>query len=227
MSSLGVRLRSAREDRGVSQAELAKAVGARQSSINDIEADRIKTSSYLLKIANHLNVDPHWLETGTGSIRGVGVEIINQGATLPLFDWDTVVQCALDRNFDKPVLDMIYRCPVAHSNKAFTTMLEHKRDQFPKGTVLFIDPVGNYKNGDYVIVVFPDSGMMDFCQLVSDGINTYLKSLDESIDLALRNREVRFDTVEGGEMSLPQTKRKDAPLALLVGRAIFQGYRFL
>lgn len=227
MSSLGDRLKSAREDRGVSQAGLAKAIGARQSSINDIEAGRIKTSTYLLKIANHLNVDPHWLETGVGSIRGVGVEIVNQGATLPLFDWDTVVQCALDNNFDKPVLDMTYRCPVAHSKRAFTTLLEHDRDRFPQGTVLFVDPVGNYKNGDYVVVVFPDSGMMDFCQLVSDGISTYLKSLDPSIDPALRNREVRFDMVEGGEMSLPQTKQKDAPLSLLVGRVIFQGCRFL
>ena len=223
MSSLGDRLKSAREDRGLSQAELSKAVGAQPSSINDIESGRVKTSTYLLKIANHLNVDPNWLETGSGSIRGVGVQIVNQGAALPLFDWDTILECALEDNFNKPVLDMLYRCPVKHSDKAFTTLLTRERESFACNSILFVDPAGIYKNGDYVLAAFPDSKMLDVCMLVSNGMTTFVKSLDPALDSGTRNTEVRLSTVGGGQIDLPVTTKKSVPKVILTGRIFFEG----
>ncbi len=227
MSSLGDRLKSVRRERRMSQAALAKAVGSRQSSINDIESGRNKTSTYLLKIANVLNVDPNWLETGVGEIRGVGVEIVNQGAALPLYDWIGVVDVALDESKERAVIDTLYRCPVKHSKDAYTISVEKNMDGFNAGSVLFIDPAGQYKNGDFVVVVFPESRMADLRMLVSDGMNTFIKSLDLSIDSSLRMAEVKLSCMSGGDLILPVSKKKDVPTAVLAGRLIFMGKRFL
>ncbi|MGI9273847.1 MAG: helix-turn-helix domain-containing protein [Endozoicomonas sp.] len=225
MSTLGDRLKVARTERGLSQSELARAVGSRQSSINDIESGRISKSTYILPISRVLNVDPNWLETGVGSLRGTGVTILNQGAPLPLYHWDTIVEIALDNNFEKSVIDMLYRCPVKHSERAFTTVLEHARGELKKGAVLFLDPVTKFTNGDYVLVVFPESRMMDLRLLVSDGVNAYLKSLDPEMPAERAMSEFRFTCLGGGELAVPQTKNQEMPEAILAGRVIFFGHR--
>lgn len=225
MSTLGARLKTARTERGLSQSELARAVGSRQSSINDIEAGRINKSTYILPIARVLNVDPNWLETGVGSLRGVGVEILNQGAPLPLYHWDTLVEIALDDDFDKSVIDMLYRCPVKHSAKAFTTVLDRPRGELKSGAVLFLDPVTKFTNGDYVLVVFPQGRMADLRLLVSDGVKSYLKSLDPEMPADSALSEFRFSCLEGGELAVPQSNNSEVPQAILAGRVIFFGHR--
>lgn len=66
----GDRLRQARKDKGVSQADLARAVGyKRETSISEIENGRVQTAPLpvLAKIAEVLDVDLHWLITGQRS----------------------------------------------------------------------------------------------------------------------------------------------------------------
>ena len=67
LSFLKDRLRSLRKKAGLSQAELAKRVGARQGNINDLESGRNKSSKYLIAIAEVFAVDPLWLERGVCS----------------------------------------------------------------------------------------------------------------------------------------------------------------
>lgn len=64
MTTLGQRLKQAREAAGVSQGKLAEAVGMRQPSIQAIEKGEVRGTKHLLAIARTLNVDPDWLETG-------------------------------------------------------------------------------------------------------------------------------------------------------------------
>ncbi|MBV2160223.1 LexA family transcriptional regulator [Achromobacter denitrificans] len=70
MSALKDRLAEARTESGLSQAQLAKAVGAGQSTIASIENGRNKGSSLFLDIARTLGVNVEWLMEGTGPKRG-------------------------------------------------------------------------------------------------------------------------------------------------------------
>lgn len=70
MSALKDRLAEARTESGLSQAQLAKAVGAGQSTIASIENGRNKGSSLFLDLARALGVNVEWLMDGTGPKRG-------------------------------------------------------------------------------------------------------------------------------------------------------------
>ncbi|MDF8362173.1 LexA family transcriptional regulator [Achromobacter anxifer] len=72
MSPLKDRLAQARTESGLSQAQLAKAVGAGQSTIASIESGRNKGSSLFLDLARALNVNVEWLMDGSGPKRGAG-----------------------------------------------------------------------------------------------------------------------------------------------------------
>lgn len=69
MSTLSERLKQARLDAGLSQAELARQLGAGQSTIASIENGRNQSSGRLVDIAQLLNVSPTWLASGQGSRR--------------------------------------------------------------------------------------------------------------------------------------------------------------
>ncbi len=72
MNPLKDRLAQARTESGLSQAQLAKAVGAGQSTIASIESGRNKGSSLFLDLARALDVNVEWLMDGTGPKRGAG-----------------------------------------------------------------------------------------------------------------------------------------------------------
>lgn len=64
MSDLGTRLRETRKSKGLSQADVAKAVGMSQPSYNALERGVASKSIYLTEIAKVLQVDSYWLLTG-------------------------------------------------------------------------------------------------------------------------------------------------------------------
>jgi transcriptional regulator with XRE-family HTH domain len=64
MSTLGERVREARKRLKLSQAELAKRVGVRQPTINDIENESTKGTAHIVKLAIALRVSPFWLDGG-------------------------------------------------------------------------------------------------------------------------------------------------------------------
>lgn len=66
MSELASRLKTARALLGISQADLAKRIGAGQSTIASIENGRNNGSGRLVDIAKALNVRPEWLARGEG-----------------------------------------------------------------------------------------------------------------------------------------------------------------
>ena len=66
MNTLSERLKQARLDAGLSQAELAKQLGAGQSTIASIENGRNQSSGRLVDIAQVLGVNAAWLASGHG-----------------------------------------------------------------------------------------------------------------------------------------------------------------
>ena len=64
MSDLSTRLKESRKRSGKSQAALAEEVGMKQPSYQALESGKSLKSSFLPLIAQALNVDPIWLQTG-------------------------------------------------------------------------------------------------------------------------------------------------------------------
>ena len=64
MTTLGQRLKESRLKAGLSQGQVADAVGVKQPTYQALESGKTKKSAYLAEIAFVLNVDYHWLNTG-------------------------------------------------------------------------------------------------------------------------------------------------------------------
>ena len=62
------RLKQARKNAGLTQAQLAELAGIKQSSISEIERGLSRTSGHLVKIAQICQVDPIWLAEGYGAV---------------------------------------------------------------------------------------------------------------------------------------------------------------
>ncbi|MGA4125529.1 XRE family transcriptional regulator [Ralstonia nicotianae] len=67
MSTLGQRVKEAREAVPMTQEALARAVGVSQGLIGQIESGKNQGSKHIASLARVLNVSADWLETGMGS----------------------------------------------------------------------------------------------------------------------------------------------------------------
>lgn len=75
-NTLGTRIESVMQEKGMTQRGLARAVGIRQQSVFYLLRGTkgvAPRSRHIAKIADVLGVDPLWLETGLGDRRGSGV----------------------------------------------------------------------------------------------------------------------------------------------------------
>ena len=88
MSTLKERMVKARQEKGLTQAALAKAVGKSQSAIAAVESGRNKETSGLIAIARVLDVSPEWLETGVGEMHPRPIEA-NARPAPPLHFWSS------------------------------------------------------------------------------------------------------------------------------------------
>lgn len=66
METLGKRIKALRTAAGLTQVELAKALGLKQQTLSHIENDKGEGSRHIVAIAMALGVNPEWLEFGTG-----------------------------------------------------------------------------------------------------------------------------------------------------------------
>lgn len=69
MSTLGERLRQARENKNLTQQEVAERAGMSQPTYYKIESGKTKRTTYLNDLARVLGVNPEWLATGQGSMQ--------------------------------------------------------------------------------------------------------------------------------------------------------------
>lgn len=81
------RLKQARKDAGLTQAELADKVGIKQASVSEIERGLTRTSGYLVQLAQACGVNPVWLSDGTGSPE-ISKPAANATMLGPISVWD-------------------------------------------------------------------------------------------------------------------------------------------
>lgn len=66
MDSFAARVKSRRDELGLTQGQVAKASGLKQPDISKIERGDIKKTTELLGLARALECNPDWLDTGRG-----------------------------------------------------------------------------------------------------------------------------------------------------------------
>lgn len=78
MKKLNERITYARTKAGFSKAYIARSVGVSSPTVTDWESGKIKTieAGNLLKLAQVLNVDPEWLQTGKESRNRVDAQAL-------------------------------------------------------------------------------------------------------------------------------------------------------
>jgi transcriptional regulator with XRE-family HTH domain len=86
---VGVRLRHARNLRGINQEQLAKAAGMPQSAISQIETGRSKSPSggNLIAISRVLKISPEWLSHGRGPMDDNSLPALPQEALALAREW--------------------------------------------------------------------------------------------------------------------------------------------
>tara|TARA_B110001450_G_C17286262_1_gene345559 strand:+ start:166 stop:489 length:324 start_codon:yes stop_codon:yes gene_type:complete len=62
--NVGIRLKAARKQQGLTQAELSRISGVKQGTISAIETEVLKKSTFIVALSDAMGVDPIWLNTG-------------------------------------------------------------------------------------------------------------------------------------------------------------------
>lgn len=68
MKTLGQRIKSCREARGLTQGELGKSVGLDQTVISKLERGDMQETTKIVQLAQSLRVSAQWLATGKGQM---------------------------------------------------------------------------------------------------------------------------------------------------------------
>lgn len=85
LRTLAARLRYARERKGLTQEELARAVGTSQQVINHIEIGKTKKPRKIERIAQVLDVSPAWLQFGIEEL-----DALDKDAVMLALSWMTL-----------------------------------------------------------------------------------------------------------------------------------------
>ncbi len=85
MSTIGDRIRIARKQAGLNQPSLASRIGVTKSAVSQWEGDQTKNieGKNLLALARELSVDPDWLLTGKGEMKGRGADNVSLSPAPP------------------------------------------------------------------------------------------------------------------------------------------------
>lgn len=197
MSTFGERVRAAREAMGLSQQQLAEAVGIRQPSVAAIESGKAKASKKVFAMARVLKQDPEWLETGVGAMR-TGDTASPPPEPNPSQDKQTLVPApdtirnAASWPKDVPVMgvalggsqgdfslntaeisDYIRRPPaILPGRRVFALYVQgdSMRRWREPGDLVYLDPIRPARPGDRVVVELKP-------QVEGDGHPAYLKEL--------------------------------------------------
>ena len=173
MTTLGVRIKQAREAAKMSQQDLAVAVGIRQPSIQAIETGRAHGTKHLLAIAKALGQDPEWLESGTGGMRqhtrlqaDPGAFETNAGRKVAappvnIMPLDVPVYGVAvggsdgDFSLNGEIVDRVRRPPGLTENRnAFAVFVrgDSMEPRHYQGDLLYVDPMRPARAGDDVLV---------------------------------------------------------------------------
>lgn len=191
--NLAQRLRDARQLLGLTQVQLSKASGIKQSDISKIERGETLRPTGLIALARVLNVSPHWLADGEGQMHAnetpnvtlSGLSMANMARGLvPLISsvragtWGEINDHMPDTQETFPVREAKTGPHAFALRVEGDSMTSDNGLTFPEGTVLIVDPERAAKAGDYVVAKDVDTQRATFKRLTTDGARWYLKPLN-------------------------------------------------
>lgn len=185
--ALGKNVKKRREALGLTQEELADAIGKSQSVISSLEGRDSRSSSHIYAIAKALRTTADELMDGT--FKDSDLETVAPGPDIkglvPLIDWVAAGGWAEGSDlFEVGDAEKWMACPVSHGHRTFVlrvsgpSMDDGTPDGYPDGHLIYVDPDRAYKHNDDVIVKNGD-GRTTFKRLVCQGNDCWLKPLNE------------------------------------------------
>lgn len=152
----GHRLKASRKRRGLTQKELAAAVGCSQQTVVDIESQQQPASRFLSKIVRELGESLEWIESGLGSPAGATLD----STSLPHFDLEMAGLRAIDPRYIDAQVDSLYSPPLEASVQMYTVGVDRMTSQVMNKTVraddvLFVDVLAVPSPGSLILVVMP------------------------------------------------------------------------
>ena len=190
-STLASRLRDARTEKQMTQVQLSRVSGVRQSDISKIERGDTMRSTSTVELAQALGIDPVWLATGDGEMRfsasaSVEVEEMLGGRGVPLISWVQAGEWSdVSDPFHPGEAEDWLPCPVRHGPRTYCVRVRgdsmHNptgRPSYADGDIIFVDPDRESKAGDRVIVRLDDHQEATFKQLMIEDGRKLLKALN-------------------------------------------------
>lgn len=194
VNTIGERLKWAREQRGMTQAALAKAAGVSTSTIGNLESGLREKPRDFLAIAAALRVNPYWLERKFGqwdeirvpAPRGGSIEPAPARGEVPLISWvQAGAWSQIVDNFAPGDADEWLPCPVKHGPQTYavvvrgSSMYNPTGDlSFKDGDIIFVDPTREARHRSLVIVRLDDEAEATFKQLLVEGDERLLQALN-------------------------------------------------
>jgi SOS-response transcriptional repressor LexA len=192
METIGERVRHRRAQLGMSQEELAKVAGLKQSDISKIERGIIRRTTAVIELARALQCSPNYLALGEESEPGDGAmrkDILGVfHGKVPLISWvragnwsdvnDPFQPGEADDWIDVQGLQYGPNSFALTVNGDSMTSPSPGERTFPEGTLLIVDPSRVATANDFVIAKDVSTQRATFKKLVTDGSRWYLKALN-------------------------------------------------
>lgn len=173
VNTIAERLKQAREDKGLTQPELAERSGVSAGTIGNVESGLRKNPRELLAIAAALEVNPEWLKTGKGPKSRDSVEQAPYSRGLvPLI---SRVQAGNWNGANDPLhpgeAERWLECPVTHSERTYAlrvrgdsmTAPHGNARSYPEGCIIYVDPLRKSPvNGQRIIAKLEGSDEVTF-----------------------------------------------------------------
>ncbi|MBL4831292.1 MAG: LexA family transcriptional regulator [Aliivibrio sp.] len=175
-----------RKELGLTQADIAKAVGVSRVSVSLWEkGETTPKGIYISLLAKVLKCDVNWLLTGQGSPEPiekeatiVPVALQPQGA-YPLISWVQAGGWSDICLTDLHEADY-YPCPIKCSKNTFILKVVGKsmNPVFTEGELIYVDPDADAENGKYVVARLDDENQATFKQLIIEDGHKYLQAVN-------------------------------------------------
>ena len=92
MDTIGQRVKARRLEMGLTQVQLARKAGMKQSTLSDLERGRNDSTMELINLASALNCRPEWLRTGKGSkmygLQDADAPMSTEKIGTPIITWE-------------------------------------------------------------------------------------------------------------------------------------------
>lgn len=199
--ALGNKVKIARKNKGLTQAQLAEKVGISQTAIQLLESRDSQSSKFLLELSQALDVSVEWLKNDgikeelanypVGNAVLIPEELLEKRHSVPLLTWVSAGAWLQNHGcFKAEDAERWLPCPVAHSMKAFALKVEGdsmtspypNEKSYPHGTLIYVDPEKPLVNRCSVVAYLQNEQAYTFKRYVEDSGRKYLKPLNPTYD---------------------------------------------